>query len=190
VTSRFTPPGPPQEFFDRHREALKDFNNVYVDFLEHPDDALMRERAMRLSIAATAATDAAGVRAEITPPAVSGGYVLTTLAQIAFAHEQDRNRGFRYSGDPTPSITTTFDVLTQADAKLERQAEQAAARRRNPLRWLEWAVACLLGFPGYLVALIVEPSWERASSQRKDLYWWIGLAGNITSIVAFYLTFR
>jgi hypothetical protein len=82
-----------------------------------------------------------------------GEHSYTGLANLAFLHEQPGWGG--YDNPPYEAVIFNLDA---ARAHLVDAAEQAEARRRNPLYWIDRALRALLTIPAYLVGLIVGES--------------------------------
>jgi len=142
--------------FDRHRNAIVDFHNAYVEYLES-DDAQLRGRVIGLIPAAQAAMTAAGIQPMMYPPRAVGGPVLTGLANLAFGHEAP---GFGLSDIPKSVV----DWCQLTAATLNDRILALQRKRRNPLYWVDAALRGLLGIPAYIVSLFVRTTPERISA--------------------------
>jgi hypothetical protein len=134
----------------RYQKALSEFHSAYKEHLATGSPAA-RSRAVAAIPAASEAMDELGIGVEVLPPPALGGYRVQGLYNVAFLHE-------RYSyGDP--KFVIDFVENAQAAAKLRLQ--QAKRRRRNPLYWGDRVLRAILGFPVYLVGLILRIPPER-----------------------------
>jgi hypothetical protein len=71
-----------------------------------------------------------------------------------------------------------LDSLDMATARLADKRQQAVAKRRNPLYWIDRALRTLLMIPAYLVGLVVGQS-----AGKLDRSAW-GLPLRVLAIVA------
>jgi hypothetical protein len=143
-----------------HREAVVAFHNAYVAYLEasvpggpevSADEAYRRRGDVtELIPAAQAALTIAGIDMTVYPPPAFGGPVLNGLANVAFAHEAP---GFRRGEPAIPQ--QVMDVSRLAAAELESRAKALRRRRKNPLYWGDRILRAVLGFPAYLLSLIL-----------------------------------
>jgi hypothetical protein len=137
-----------------NEEALVAFNNAYLAYLEATlgnspasgDEYFrLRSEVNRAIPRAQAALNAAGVTPRLYPPTLTGGVVLSGLANVAFAHEAP---GYRMM-EPS-SAQAVLDMVRLAHSQLEEQERWLRRRRRNPLYWGDRLLRAVLGFPAYL----------------------------------------
>lgn len=160
------PRGPTPTEIRRLREALRDFHNAYVRYLDltfPPDRGMPAEAGpLRLELTqrlaeAQRALDLSGVQLTRYPPPAFGGPVLHGLPNLLFIHEHDQVPVF--SGQLF--FRNVIEAMQVADGYLARREEVERQRRRNPLFWLDWLITGFLGIPAYIVSRIIGvPVWR------------------------------
>jgi hypothetical protein len=147
-----------------HRNALVDFHNVYVEFLEevlHKNAPVDPQKAMQLRAEVIArlpqaerALGIAGVNMAYLPPPLTGGPVMRGLVNTVFLHEEP---GYRLQGwaGQKPTYAGVIDMLRLGAQHLEDQEADERRRRRNPLYWVELGVGLTLGIPAYIVSRLL-----------------------------------
>jgi hypothetical protein len=133
-----------------YSSALTAFLDAYRDYLE---DAQARARVVKTIPAAHEALNALGLEPAVLPPPALGGYTLRGLFNTAFAHER-----YTWAGDMPQA---TIDIAEAGRVKAELRLEEARRLRRNPLYWGDRLLRAILGFPVYLVGLILRVPPER-----------------------------
>jgi hypothetical protein len=114
------------------------------------DDEAGRLRAEMNSLTPTAqeALRTARIELVIHPPPVVGGPSYSGLANVAFLFERP---GWGGAGIPR----RVLDMGGIGIAQLEKQIAEATRRRRNPLYWTDRGLRAVLGFPAYLLSLVL-----------------------------------
>jgi hypothetical protein len=155
--------------------SLGAFAVAYDAFLtsQAPQD---RARVADAMPAASAALDALGFKLSVMPPPLLGGYAVSGLYNVAFLFERAT-----WGGDAIPLV---FDVVRSAQAEAKQRLVEVQRQRRNPLYWGDRFLRAILGFPVYLVGLIL-----RIPPERLDASAWgtvlrvVGLAAEIALVV-------
>lgn len=147
-----------------HREALVAFRDAYNAYIEATErggtgDAVKVRRQVSAAIrAASNAARLAGTDLAIYPPPAVGGPVLRGLANVAFAHETVH--GVIGLHGP-PAWQRVLDMTETGIAQLEDRERRVRRRRRNPLYWGDRFLRAVLGFPVYLLSILVGEPVER-----------------------------
>lgn len=135
--------------------SLRAFQEAYEAYLhatsrDGSDVSPEEERELRRNVSsrAPAAEEAMTLRPFIKVPPMAGGYTMHGLANVVFAHET------------TPFLTPPYEqVLDAVDGSIAAQEERlrkARQRRRTPLYWLDRLLRAVLGFPAYLLGIILR----------------------------------
>jgi hypothetical protein len=117
----------------------------------HPDAASaaqLRAELNRLIPTAQEALRTARIELVVQPGALVGGPSHSGLANVAFLFEEP---GWGGVGIPR----RVFDLGGIGIAQLEKQIAETTRRRRNPLYWTDRGLRAVLGFPAYLLSLIL-----------------------------------
>jgi hypothetical protein len=141
-----------------YHEALGEWLAAYQEYLT-TGDAHARARVAGATAAASAALDALGFDVRVMPPPALGGYAVRGLYNVAFAHENTT-----WGGDAIPAV---IDVVIAAQAQAKQRLREAERQRRNPFYWGDRFLRAILGFPVYLVGLIL-----RIPPKRLDASAW------------------
>jgi hypothetical protein len=172
-----------------HRGAIIAFHNAYNAYLESEfgngnasNEVKQRLRAEVIARmpAAQRALTVAGVDLAFNPPPAFVGRipVMNGLANTAFLHEEP---GWRL--EPMAGVKPTFVVLLEtlrlASHTLDDEIEEAKHRRRNPFYWIDRGLRAALGFPAYLVSLLVPVSREDIDDS------WFGTLLKLVPLAAF-----
>jgi hypothetical protein len=132
--------------------ALGTFLSAYDAYLRRPN-AETRLGVTEALPAASNALSALGFNMAVMPPPALGGYPVRGIYNVAFVHERTM-----WGSDAVPLV---FDTVQSAQAEAKRRVHEAERRRRNPLYWGDRVLRAILGFPVYLVGLIVAVPSER-----------------------------
>lgn len=147
------------------RAAVAAFRDSYVRYREvtlgaNPNDQeaeQLRTRLNSLMAQAQEGLSAAHIDLTVHPPQATGGPPYSGLRNVAFLHERP---GWRRAG-----VTQRVrDMLEIAVAELDHRAEHEARRRRNPFYWVDRVLRAVLGFPAYLLSLILGVPVARIES--------------------------
>jgi hypothetical protein len=190
--ARVVPRSPSPHQYREMREALREFNNLYIDYLNRsypPSGSGLDAEARRLRgelqhrlAEAQMAIDAVGVGLAMLPPPAFGGPVLKGLTNTLFIHET--SQGYTGMGAP-PFFEKVLETLQVADGYLERKERDEIRRRKNPLYWLDLVLTAFLGIPAYIVSRIIGvPVWKIEDSPLGFALRLLGLA--IDGLVVYF----
>jgi hypothetical protein len=150
--------------------ALGAFLVAYREYLDARGEAKARARVVKAIPAASAALRALGFDLYVLPPPVIGGAPIRGLHNVAFLHEAP--------GWGTDAIQRVIDMGEEARVEAGLRLGKAQRRRRNPLYWGDRLLRAVLGFPVYLVGLIL-----RIPPERLDASAW-GIVLRVLGLVA------
>ncbi len=167
-----------------HKQALEEFRTEYQKFLSPAWEAHRAELRARVNDLIPAADDALqdlglGIAAQAAPMTGSN-LTLSGLSNVAFAFERP---GFRtLPGEPSLD-EHVLDVVGQAIGDI-REREKAIKRlHRRPLYWGDRGLRALLGFPAYLVSIILGvPKHKVEASPFAPVLRIIAVAADILGI--------
>lgn len=189
--------------YDHLISLLSDFRAAYVPFVEKTKESMYdgspiahtseRTEIMKMAMKAQVSLDIAGVDLLITPkPLASDKPDLRGLVNVAFAHEDPAYRTDRdtYSieADKQP-YERTIDLVDAAVAKLEQMKWLEMQRRRQSTYWIDRGLRAVLGFPGYLLSLVLGFDRRELSAGRARALWGMSLVADVMGIVAAGFTF-
>jgi hypothetical protein len=184
------PRGPSPAEIRGLRDALRDFHNLYVRYLDltFPPERGFSAEAGQLRVYLTQrvaeaqrALDLSGVQLTRYPAPAFGGPVLHGLPNLLFIHEQEPVPVF--SGQPF--FRNVVEAMQMADGYLAHREQMEVRRRRNPLYWLDWLITGFLGIPAYIVSRIVGvPVWKIEDSPLGFALRLIGLT--IDGLVVYF----
>jgi hypothetical protein len=175
---------PPPRYFEDHAKELMGFRNDYIEYvnrvapgvlaggpLDHSSERTMLRQA---SVKAQRAMNASGVELHLIPPPVAAGKpVLNEFQQIAFAWEDPTYQAY----EGPQAFELAVDAMDAALAELALRAERAERLRRRPTYWIDRFLRAILGFPAYLISVIL-------AFDRRDLPEGAGRALWILSVLA------
>jgi hypothetical protein len=160
----------PPKRLREHCDAIVAFHNVYHEYIvsEFGNGDASAEEKIRLRgdvlakmPAAQRALNVAGVGVAFNPPAAFAGLIpiMEGLPNTAFLHEEP---GWRL--EPMAGVKPTYVVLLEtlrlAAHTLEDEIVEARRRRRSPVYWIDRGLRAVLGFPAYLLSLLIPVSRE------------------------------
>ncbi len=194
--SLFGPPSP--KHYRELRRALRDFRNPYVEYMNrimsnvyeggHVTRGSERSELLRKAVLAGHAVNRTGIRVAWLPPAVMNAPPLEGLANVAFAHENplywEPDEGLYLRGSPRP-FDLVVDALDSADVILEERQREAERLRKSPFYWGDRVLRAILGFPAYLVSLILGFDRRALSTTSARALWWLSLAADAAGIYGF-----
>lgn len=191
VYARLMPRRPSPSELREMRQTLRDFNNLYVEYLNltypsqmgssAPEPSGLRMELRARMAGAQNALRAAGVDLTLLPPPAFGGPVLQGLPNTIFAHENWPV----YPGMGPPIYEKVIECLLVADSYLERHEKEETRRRKNPLYWADLALTAFLGIPAYIVSRVIGvPVWKIDDSPIGFVLRLLGLA--IDGLVVFF----
>jgi hypothetical protein len=150
--------------------ALATFLTAYTAYLK-TGDAAERARVVEAIPAASIALGELGFDLVMMPPLAFRGYPpVRGLYNVAFLHE--------HSSWGEDAMSMVVDMVTAAQVQAKLRIQEAERRRRNPLYWGDRFLRAILGFPVYLVGLIL-----RIPPERLDASAW-GIVLRVLGLVA------
>lgn len=171
----------PPRTYRRYSEALDAFLDAYREYLEGGDQQA-RARVVKAIPAADEALTALGLLPGVMPPPGLGGYAVSGLANTAFLHEQ-----WLWAAQSNTD-QATIDAAEQGKAKAELRLQEARRRRLNPLYWGDRFLRAVLGFPVYLVGLILRIPAERIDASAWGVF--LRVAGLVVEAALVVVTGR
>jgi len=183
-------------YYERLQADLVAFRERYVDYLNRtlgaglsagPSFDADRSRLMKLATLAGQAVSSTGIRIALLPAPAFGGVALEGLAQVAFAHEGRWSRSAHFgAGHFRQPYEEVLDTIDKAEAALGLMAAEARRRRRNPLYWGDRVLRAVLGFPAYLVSLVLGFDRRQLSPRAEQSLWLFSVAADaVTSTLHF-----
>jgi hypothetical protein len=113
--------------------------------------------------------------------AEGGGYRFSGgLAQNAFAFEEEPDW-------PThrPSYVNVVDGLGMVIGWYQDRHEEEVAKRRHAIYWVDRTLHAILGFPGYLISLVLGFDRRDLSATAGRTLWWLSVAADAVTIWGF-----
>jgi hypothetical protein len=177
----------------RWRGDLANFRVSYVQYLHRTlptfltqgvsYDEERKELARLIALADRAATKA-GIQPVVLPPPAFGGPILRGFTSVAFAHEDPRYQSPTYTFGPRPKPTfeLTMDALDAVDGKLALMEADAQRRYRSPAFWADRILRAVLGFPVYLVSVILGFDPADLSTGFQRLLWLLSVVADIAAV--------
>ncbi len=183
-------------YYERLQADLLAFREPYVEYLNRtlgtgssagPSFDAERSRLVRLATLASNAVGCVGMRIALLPPPAFGGVVLEGLAQVAFAHEDGRwARSSMFGvGHFRQPYEEVLDTIDKAYAALGLMALEARRRRHNPFYWGDRLLRAVLGFPAYLVSLVLGFDRRQLSPRAEQSLWLFSVAADAATIYGF-----
>jgi hypothetical protein len=180
--------------YQRMRAEIATFRNEYVAYLNRTLQMVYaggvptydgdRQRLQHLAVRAEQAVNASGVKIALLPPRFFPAPPLEGLASVAFAHEDEkwRNPTGMSGGHHKESYELAVEALDSADALLRIAEEAVARRRRKPLYWADRLLRAVLGFPAYLISLVLGFDRHDLSPEGGRVLWLVSLAADIAGL--------
>jgi hypothetical protein len=184
-------------------EDLRQFRNAYVEHLNATLPALQsgrpidhtaaRTRVLHLAVRAERAVSAAGFSVALAPPPVAVGKApIFGLTGVAFAHEdptyRSPNDSLLFRDPPKQSYEHALDAVDRADAVLNQTLETERARRRRATYWVDRILRVVLGFPAYLISLILGFDRRALSPGKAQTLWILSVAADVAGLFALGIT--
>jgi hypothetical protein len=118
--------------------------------------------------------------------------VLHGLVATAFAHEDEQYRPTYLGFGPQPKSPPelTLESIDAADAQLAVMETDARNRYRNPLFWIDRTLRAILGFPAYLLSVLLgfEPADLSTAFQR--VLWLVSVLADLAALYGVAKGFR
>ena len=191
----FGPGAPPSpKTVARWRVDLARFRVAYVQYVDRTLPILVnggavvydgqRQDLVRLAALADRAATRAGVTPFMLPPPAFGGVVTRGLSSVAFAHEDPRNRppDIPFGSRPKTSPELTMEALDMAEGNLALMEAEARKRYRSPVFWADRVLRMVLGFPAYLLSVILGFDPTELSTNFQRLLWLLSVAADLAAL--------
>lgn len=178
----------------RWRAELREFRTAYIPYVNATLPALQnggsiafdsrRQEVVRLATVASRAMARSGVTPYIYPPPARGGPVLHGLVAAAFAHEDERFRATYFGFGPPPKSTPelTLESIDAADAQLAVMQSEAARRYRSPFFWIDRVLRAVLGFPAYLLSVILGFEPDDLGTAFQRILWIVSVCADLAAL--------
>lgn len=191
----FGPGAPPSpKTVARWRADLAQFRVSYIQYVDRTLPALVngggvlydgqRQDLVHLAVLADRAAARAGVTPVMYPPPAFGGIVIRGLSSVAFAHEDSRNRpsGIPFGPRPKTSIELTMEALDMAQGNLAIMEAEARKRYHSPIFWTDRVLRVVLGFPAYLLSVILGFDPTELNTNFQRLLWLLSIAADLAAL--------
>ena len=165
------------------------FMDAYVEFLNDTledsyrglpaADTPQRRRIIELGVRAEKAVNAVGVKVGVAPPPVFAGQnPKFGLTQVALAHESEVFRESSLTSQPG-SHDLALDTAQQVRAELIDRRDAELRRRRQPFYWPDRALRAILGFPAYLLSLVLGFDLQDVKPKTGRLLWLVSVVADL-----------